>query len=108
MWEIRSKPGMPVWREDEDGRSMSLVITRAGRDAIGINEPNETYRPVSSKSSAAKRADRLLAAAAPRPGSKQALVIEMLSNDQGTTLDALVKATGWPPHTTRAALMGLR
>jgi hypothetical protein len=31
MREIRSKPGMPVWREDEDGRSMSLVITRAGR-----------------------------------------------------------------------------
>ena len=108
MREIRSKPGMPVWREDEDGRSMSFVITRAGRDAIGINEPNETYRPVSSKSSAAKRADRHLAAAAPRPGSKQALVIEMLSKDQGTTLDALVKATGWLPHTTRAALMGLR
>ena len=23
MREIRSKPGMPVWREDEDGQSMS-------------------------------------------------------------------------------------
>jgi hypothetical protein len=35
-----------VWREDEDGGSMSLVITRAGRDAIGINEPDEMYQPV--------------------------------------------------------------
>jgi hypothetical protein len=52
---------------------MSLVITRAGRDAIGINEPDEPYLPVSSKSSAAKRADRYLAGTAPRPGSKQAL-----------------------------------
>ena len=34
MREIRSKPGMPVWRADEDGRSMSVVIMRAGRDAI--------------------------------------------------------------------------
>jgi hypothetical protein len=58
MREIRSKPGMPVWRKDADGWSMSLVITRAGRNAIGINEPDETYLPASSKSSAARRADR--------------------------------------------------
>jgi hypothetical protein len=108
MREIRSKPGMPIWREDEDGRSTSLVITRAGRNAIGINEPDETYLPASSKSSAARRADRHLAGAAPRAGSKQALVIGMLSKQQGTTLDALAKATGWLPHTTRAALTGLR
>ena len=64
MRVIRSKPGMPVWREDEDGRSRSLVITRAGRDAIDINNPDETYRTVSGKSRAAKRADRHLAGAA--------------------------------------------
>jgi acyl-CoA reductase-like NAD-dependent aldehyde dehydrogenase len=34
MRESRSKPGMPVWREAE-GKNISLVITRAGRDAIG-------------------------------------------------------------------------
>jgi hypothetical protein len=38
MRELRSKPGMPVWREDDDGRSISLMITRAGRDAIGVDE----------------------------------------------------------------------
>jgi hypothetical protein len=27
---------------------------------------------------------------------------------EGATIDALVKATGWLPHTTRAALTGLR
>ena len=108
MREIKSKPGMPVWRADADGRSMSLVIARAGRDALGIDEPDEACLLASSKSSDAQRADRHLARAAPRAGSKQALVIEMLSKDQGTTLDALVKATGWLPHTTRAALTGLR
>src|SRR5271166_3455006 len=30
MREIRSKPGMPVWREDEQGRRVNLIITRAG------------------------------------------------------------------------------
>jgi hypothetical protein len=44
----------------------------------------------------------------PRPGSKQALVIGMLSAKSGATLGALVDATGWLPHTTRAALTGLR
>src|SRR6476661_9540944 len=38
MREIRSKPDMPVWREDEEGRGTSLVITRAGRDALGIED----------------------------------------------------------------------
>jgi hypothetical protein len=89
MREIRSKPGTPVWRADEDGPSMSLVITRAGRDAIDIIKPDEMYQPVSNKSGAAKRANRHQAGAAPRPGSKQALVVGMLSNQHGTTLDAL-------------------
>ena len=44
----------------------------------------------------------------PPTGSKQALVIEMLSREDGASLDALIKATGWLPHTTRAALTGLR
>ena len=35
-------------------------------------------------------------------------MIRMLSDKSGATLDALVEATGWLPHTTRAALTGLR
>ena len=30
MREIRAKPGMPVWRMDDDGRRVSLIITRGG------------------------------------------------------------------------------
>jgi Protein of unknown function (DUF3489) len=86
---------------------MSLVITRAGRDAIDINEPDESYQQVSNKSGDTKR-DRYLAGAAPRAGSKQALVVKLLSKQQGATLHALIEATGWLPHTTRAALTGLR
>ena len=44
----------------------------------------------------------------PRPGSKQALIVDLLSRPEGASLDDLVAATGWLPHTARAALTGLR
>ena len=35
-------------------------------------------------------------------------VIALLERKDGATLDEMVKATGWLPHTTRAALTGLK
>ena len=35
-------------------------------------------------------------------------MLELLRREQGTMLADLVAATGWLPHTTRAALTGLR
>lgn len=32
----------------------------------------------------------------------------MLSKKEGASLDDMIAATGWLPHTTRAALTGLR
>ena len=123
MREVRSKPGMPVWRKGEDDRPISLMITRAGRDAIvvGENGPAEALRPSGKQSeekdapTAEKRSRDASGnkastdgAASPRAGTKQALVMEMLRAKKGATLDTLIDATGWLPHTTRAALTGLR
>ena len=36
------------------------------------------------------------------------LVLALLSRAEGATIDQLVAATGWLPHTTRAALTGLK
>ena len=44
----------------------------------------------------------------PRSGSKQALILSLLSRQQGACLADMMEATGWLPHTTRAALTGLR
>jgi Protein of unknown function (DUF3489) len=44
----------------------------------------------------------------PRDGSKQAVLIQLLSRPEGASLDDLIAGTGWLPHTTRAALSGLR
>ena len=43
-----------------------------------------------------------------REGSKAAALLEMLEREDGATLEQMVKATAWQPHTTRAALTGLK
>jgi len=125
MREIRSKSGMPVWRTNDDDRQLSLVILKAGRDAIDVEEDASdvvALAPIASVPSKPKGAQSRkngeqpsgfaqpeeAIAAAPRLGSKQALVIEMLSAKDGATIEALIAATGWLAHTTRAALTGLR
>jgi hypothetical protein len=40
--------------------------------------------------------------------SKQQLIANLLFRDEGATLSDMIAATGWLPHTTRAALTGLK
>ena len=47
-------------------------------------------------------------APSPRAQSKTALITDLLGRAGGASLGELVAATGWQPHTTRAALTGLR
>src|SRR5687767_14677911 len=44
----------------------------------------------------------------PKRPSKAETVLALLSRAEGATLDDLVAATGWLPHTTRAAMTGLK
>jgi len=84
---------------------IGVRITAAGRAAIGAGqdegegnrspeEPEKKSRPESGPSS--------------RPASKIGTVLSLLQREEGATLDEMVAATGWLPHTTRAALTGLR
>ena len=126
--EVAATRGMPAWRQDDDGGSFGLVITRAGLNAIAA-EPDEPAAAepaagdVQAKSGSGVRGRKPrakpISGAAPageprtapvkdtskqgefRAGSKQALIIAMLSRGEGATLDAFVEATGWLPHTTR-------
>jgi hypothetical protein len=135
--EIRAKADAPVWHENDDGR-FALKITKAGREAIGVeDEEAQDAAPVSvaparprskkSGSKSAGRKDAQQTSAAPRKGaqkktgndgesspgefragSKQAKIVELMRRGKGATLEELVEATKWLPHTTRAALTGLR
>ena len=42
------------------------------------------------------------------PASKLSIVIDLLGRKKGACIEELASATGWLPHTTRAALTGLR
>ena len=98
--EVSVSPDQPRWRE-EDGNPVGLRITAAGLAALGIEQGSADHDRDEAPSPAP-------AQAGPRAGSKQALVLEMIGRESGATLDDLVAATGWLPHTTRAALTGLR
>jgi DNA-binding MarR family transcriptional regulator len=114
--EIKAKPGTPVWRrDDEAGRSYLLKLTAAGLRAIAVDESgaeaeaDELASPAVGKSAdAAAEGAPASSALAPRDGTKLAQVVGLIQRDHGATLAELVAATGWLPHTARAALTGLR
>jgi hypothetical protein len=81
-------------------------LTPAGYRAVGLRPPR---RAKSEGEGGNASAAPLTAPAAPAPcGTKQTLVLELLGRGQGASLPELMKATGWLPHTTRAALSRLR
>ena len=117
--ERPAPPDAETWREGEDGRPMTLVITEAGLEAINAVPSEESRKqPAQGKAPVKKpRTKRKTIPAkpkggkqgpTPRQGTKQALVIGLLERKRGATIDEMVKATGWQPHSVRAALTGLR
>ena len=58
-----------------------------------------------TKTSAPKPA---LPSAAPASKTKNQLVTDALSRDDGVTLDEISSLAGWLPHSTRSFLTGLR
>jgi hypothetical protein len=123
--EIKAKTGSPVWRRDaRTDQTYSLKLTAAGLKAIAADKNEapiavvvETF-PSNTKGAPKKpkigamanAASPALTASSPtvREGTKIAQVLDLLQRDGGARLDELTSATGWLPHTARAALTGLR
>ena len=74
-------------------------VTPAGYKAIDLSPPR---RARSANSAVATETGGT------RPGRKLEMVRAMLARPDGATLAELVAATGWLPHTTRAALSRIR
>ncbi len=88
-----------------------IFITPAGAAAIGIDLADDGGDMAAAAAAAAAASDAPVTAIpthAPRASSKSAAVVTLLGRTQGATLPELIAATGWLPHTTRAALTGLR
>ncbi len=65
---------------------------------------NRTARKTGKK--ARRDAPPRKAGAPPRGGTKQAILMEMLSQPKGATIADLVAATGWQAHSVRGAISG--
>lgn len=98
--ETQTENAARQWRKDGD-QGIGLVITASGLAAIGVADGSaDKIDPVASQANA--KPDPV------RAGTKSARVLELLSRKDGATIADLVEATGWLPHTARAALTGLK
>ena len=102
-----------TWRETDDGQRLTLAITAAGCEAIGIEPEPETDpaaaaapQDATDTNMAIVAADAAAPAPAVRPGTKQALLVDLLRRDGGATVAEIGQATGWQPHSVRGAISG--
>ncbi len=84
----------------ERGKDKKPIVTKAGRAAVdaktdqarcGGNQRNGSTSTI-----------------AIRPGTKQAQLVALLMRPDGAAMSEMTKATGWQPHSIRAALTGVR
>lgn len=103
--ETETSVAAASWRT-EGNSNFGLMITDAGNAAIGVGEADanpDVDAAGCPPSPAPADSPREV-----RSGSKIANVLGLLRRDGGATPAELVEATGWLPHTTRAALTGLK
>ena len=117
--EQAAKRDAALWRETQGGERLMLVITDAGRQAVGVDSDLQPERPpapakpprstrltcAKKKASHSKVSHKALAPTA-RSETKAALLIGLLSRRHGATLAEAVKATGWQTHSVRGAISG--
>jgi hypothetical protein len=99
--EQAAEPQGPNLRKAEDDTRGSSIVVEAP-----LNEGEMRTDAGGPSSLSASRPAH--GAAQLRAGSKIGIVLALLGKPEGATLVALMAATGWLPHTTRAALTGLR
>jgi len=116
--EIPAEPGMPVWREDEDGTPLTLRATPAAYTALGMvadagadSGPEE--EPATDMADQPETAPTEADGATEgqfvrktRQGSKQEALIAMLKRPEGASIAEIMEATGWLAHSIRGFIAG--
>jgi len=87
------------------------AFTPAAYQALGIEQDASGIETAASEKPKRTRVARGAKAAKEKPtrtraDSKQAQLIEMLKAPEGATIDEIVAAFGWQPHTVRGAIAG--
>ncbi len=86
-----------VWRHDEERGPITLRATPLAYRTLGITAGQDGTLPVDAPPPTVQR----------RKGTKQEILIEMLRAEGGATIEEIVEATGWQPHSVRGAISGV-
>lgn len=112
--EVPASDGDEIWRTDDDGQRLTLVLTDSGLTAmsLGPGAAKATTGPARRKTGGKAGRPALPAPGATsarrgrktgHPETKQAIVVRMLRNG-GASIAELSKATGWQEHSVRGVL----
>ena len=93
--EVPANSNMPIWREAEDGSSVSLRATAAAYQALGLADM-----------AAEEMEDQAVTKPNTRPNSKQAQLIKMLKRPEGASIIEIAETFGWQVHSVRGAIAG--
>ena len=107
-----------VWRETETGERLTLIVTDAAFEALGLAtdaDPANAYDGLIHRTPAGQGAGAAPKDTRPRKASettrtrgtsKQDTLIEMLKRPDGATIVEIAEALAWQPHTVRGAMAG--
>jgi hypothetical protein len=106
--------GLPSPRSHKGRRPLASALDRP--DALVSHAPDQdparkrhaTLAQSSGLASQGSQSDAGMSINSPRRDTKLAEVLALIEREAGASIEELTSATGWLPHTTRAALTGLR
>ncbi len=109
--EVRANRDETIWRRDDEDHSLTLHVTPAAYQALGIEQDATAIDTAAAEKPRRTRVVKGANATNEKPtrtraDSKQAQLIEMLKAPKGVTIDEIVAAFGWQPHTVRGAIAG--
>ena len=87
----------PAKRTQKTNARKALANTKPQRDAGGT-----------AKKSTKSKFTSATPKQAPKAGGKLSNVLDLMGREEGATITDLQTATGWQPHSVRAALTGFR